>query len=155
MTQQDQIDFLIEKAKETIPESFFTSPSFTIKLEYMGETIHPLIDTGAQISIISWECISRLDIHSLIDYQTEDVVSGVNSSHSILGKIHFIEFTVMDGYATIPLSLSVLQAGNNGGFDMIIGMDFLNRVGAIIDLKKREVDINGVILHLIPHKDLH
>jgi hypothetical protein len=153
MSMKTNIEAQIERAKEMIPESFFTTQCFSVKLEYFGKHVHALLDTGAQMSVITWDCVARLKMNDLLDYQSEGILSGVNSSNSILGRIHFVEFSALDGYVTIPISLSVLQAGGKSGFDMILGMDFLVRVGAIINLKKRILDVNGVILPLIPFKD--
>lgn len=147
------INGLLEKATDVIPESLFTTPALAIPLAYFGHSVQALVDTGAQISVVSWECIQRLGLENCIDYQSAGVLSGVNSKDTLLGKVHFVEFSALNGYVTIPISLSVMQANNKGDFDMILGMDFLVRVGAIINLKTREVNVNGTVLPMVPHKE--
>ena len=147
------IDSLLEKATDMIPESLFTTPTLAIELEYLGKSIQALVDTGAQMSEISWESLQTLGLENCIDYQSEGILSGVNSKDSLLGKVHFIEFTAVRGYVTIPISLSVLQANTKSDIDMILGMDFLVRVGAIINLKRRELNVNGTVIPMVPHKD--
>lgn len=116
-------------------------PYITAKIEYEGrqlELSNVLLDTGSVGSIFSTDKLLTIGLH----YEPDDLVHRIRG----VGGAEFV-FTKQIGC----LALDELQVTNfeievgamDYGFEIdgIIGMDFLTKVGAVIDLLHLEIYI--------------
>lgn len=133
-TTQKIIDDNYIKAYETIPEYFF--PKKLIYLEGKINNIPTtfLLDTGADVSVMSFDVMQNLNLNNLLDRKYCGKLVGVGSK-SIEGKINYIEILFDFGY--VPASFNIIR-----DIDIIIlGMDFIQSFGLIIDFKNKVVKI--------------
>ncbi|AYV78854.1 MAG: hypothetical protein Edafosvirus39_7 [Edafosvirus sp.] len=130
-------------AETNIPGMIFNRSSIHIMIKIGNTDIKCCIDTGAECNIISEALATKLNLPHLLDNTVEGVISGVGESKTI-GIIPYIEIKIGDvSYAT---TFTVME---NKLFDMIIGMTFLFYYDAVIDLKKRIINIKGKDVKLI------
>jgi len=99
-----------------------------------------LLDTGSAGSIFSTDKVTGIGL----TYEPDDLVHrirGVGGSEFVFTK-RVDEVNVGDMKAT---GFEIEIGAMNYGFDMdgIIGVDFLTKVGALIDLKRRELRSAG------------
>ena len=82
-------------------------------------------DTGATSSMISQRTAKELQLspHGTVK------VSGVHGVEN--ANVYFVDLVFNNGYE-IP-NIQVSEAGNNAGFDILVGMDVINRGIFIID----------------------
>lgn len=128
---KSKIDKNMEEAYEIIPECFFSIDMLHILIEVNGQTIKALVDTGAQVTVISKKCAEDCGIDSLIDYRCAGTTYGVGE-RKILGKIWMTD--VFLGKHALPCSFTVLDDVN---FDIIFGLNMMLKYGCILDLNKK------------------
>ena len=102
-----------------------------IPCEINGFTIPAIIDTGAQITVMSAACAKRCGIAGLIDDRFPGKAIGVGSS-DILGRID--ELSMRVGPLSYHNRVAILRESR---VDLIIGLDFLRRFKAEINLDQR------------------
>ena len=102
-----------------------------IPCEINGFTIPAIIDTGAQITVMSAACAKRCGIAGLIDDRFPGKAIGVGSS-DILGRID--ELAMRVGPLSYHNRVAILRESR---VDLIIGLDFLRRFKAEINLDQR------------------
>jgi len=100
-----------------------------VQCEVNGFVIPAIIDTGAQITVMSDSCAKRCRIYSNIDKRYAGKAFGVGSS-DILGRIDGLNMRV--GPVSFQSRISIL---NNAGVDFLIGLDFLKRFRCEINMK--------------------
>lgn len=98
-----------------------------------GFVIPAIIDTGAQITVMSDSCAKRCRIYGNIDKRFAGKAFGVGSS-DILGRIDGLNMRV--GPVSFQSRVSVL---NNAGVDFLIGLDFLKRFRCEINMKENNL----------------
>lgn len=92
-----------------------------VMCEVNGFVVPAIIDTGAQISIMSASCAKRCRISCNIDTRYAGRAVGVGSS-DIIGRINGLEMRV--GPVNFKNDISILREAR---VDFLIGMDFLKR----------------------------
>jgi len=103
--------------------------------EVNGYVIPALIDTGAQVTIMSEACAKRCHLTSFIDDRYSGLALGVGITR-IMGQIRQIPLRI--GPVIFNSKISVL---NGAHFDFVIGLDFLTRF-------RCEVSVRDHILRL-------
>lgn len=103
--------------------------------EVNGFIIPAIIDTGAQISIMSASCAKRCRVSSNIDSRYAGKAIGVGTSE-IIGRINQLDMRI--GPVSFKNDISILREAS---VDFLIGMDFLRRF-------RCEVSFNDNILRL-------
>ena len=102
-----------------------------ISCEINGFIIPAIVDTGAQVTVMSESCAKRCHISDQIDGRYSGKAVGIGSS-DILGRINDLSMRV--GPISYLNKVSILRQSR---VDLIIGLDFLRRFGAEINLEKR------------------
>ena len=97
--------------------------------EINGFSIPAIIDTGAEISIMSSACAKRCHLSNQIDMNYSGKALGVGSGH-IIGRLD--DMTMRIGPLSFKSRISVLR---DSPVDFLIGMDFLRRFKADISIK--------------------
>ena len=132
-------------------ESFYFEP-LQIPCEINGFIIPAIVDTGAQVTVMSESCAKRCHISNLIDGRFSGKAVGIGSS-DILGRIN--ELSMRVGPISYHNKVSILRQSR---VDLIIGLDFLRRFGAEINLEKRmlKLRVRGKVVRIpfiADHKD--
>ena len=102
-----------------------------------------LVDSGANSNYIShqlYQALSQVNPQLKFEKIIQQVVIGDKSSIESLGKVHLI---IRDDEHTFQAPFHVLPSMT---FDMILGMNFLKRNGAIIDVADHSIHFNPVKL---------
>ena len=105
--------------------------SLQISCDINGYIIPALVDTGAQISVMSESCARRCRVANMIDGRFSGKVVGVGSS-DILGRIN--ELPMQVGPISFHNKVSILRESR---IDLILGLDFLRRFRTEINLDER------------------
>lgn len=106
-----------------------------IPCEINGYIIPAIVDTGAQITVMSESCARRCRVSNLIDGRFCGQAVGMGSS-DILGRISELPMRV--GPISYHNRVSILRESR---VDLILGLDFLRRF-------KSEINLEGGILKL-------
>lgn len=115
-------------------------PFVTIKISYRGRTrevSHVLVDTGSGSTILSADIMSEIGIVP----EPEDTlhnIRGVGGSEVVF--MRRVDLMQMNGHQISDFEIEI--GGMNYGFEIngILGMDFLLRAGAIIDLRELKIE---------------
>lgn len=106
-----------------------------IPCEINGYIIPAIVDTGAQVTVMSESCARRCRVSNLIDGRFCGKAVGMGSS-DILGRISELPMRV--GPISYHNKVSILRESR---VDLILGLDFLRRF-------KSEINLEGGILKL-------
>jgi len=117
-------------AMEHHPEAFGSVFMLYINCKVNGKAIKAFVDSGAQMSIMSADMAESCDLHGLIDERFAGMAVGVGTQ-KILGKVHYCQLEINGQH--FHNSFSILEGQK---MDIILGLDFLKRHQASIDLKK-------------------
>ena len=128
----------LEYAYENNPESFISYNLLFIDCKINNVEVKAMLDTGAQISIIPIELARTCHVDYLIDERFNSTAVGVGVQ-KIIGKIHAL--TVVTGDIAFTNSFSILAGPLN---NIILGVDWLTKNRALIDLQKRCLTLNGI-----------
>jgi DNA damage-inducible protein 1 len=135
--RQQNIQASMETAIEEIPESFGVVQMLYIRIEVNGLPLQAFVDSGAQSTIMSAECVERCGLTRLIDTRFAGQARGVGTA-PILGRIHLAQMKIQNSF--FPISITVLQGGD---IDFLFGLDMLRRHQCCIDLKQNLLRIEG------------
>ena len=121
---------------ESIPSPSLENEGYTdfaplqVMCEINGFVVPAIIDTGAQISIMSFSCAQRCRINSNIDTRYSGKAIGVGSS-DIIGRIKSLPMRV--GPVSFDGTISILR---DSRVDFLIGLDFLKRFNCEISFSE-------------------
>jgi predicted aspartyl protease len=110
--------------------------SMKVFCEVNGHRVAALIDTGADVSIISSRCAKDCGISDSIDTTQTGSVTGVGSGQ-IVGKIDNLKLKI--GPVSFQNKISIL---NNANCDLILGTDLLERLKTKICFKDSQISFN-------------
>ena len=117
-------------AHEHMPEVFTRQPMLIIRLKVNGCATRAMVDTGAQMTIISAKTAVACGIMRLVDTRYAGMAKGVGTG-VILGRVHMTPLVL--GGQHFSASFSVMQKAD---MDFLLGLDFLRRFGAVVDVGK-------------------
>lgn len=125
-------------------EECFHFEPLQIPCEINGYIIPAIVDTGAQVTVMSESCAKRCRVANQIDGRFSGQAVGIGSS-DILGRID--ELLMRVGPITYHNKVSILRQSR---VDLIIGLDFLRRFGAEINLEKKmlKLTVRGRIVRI-------
>lgn len=146
--QQERIDEALTNAQEYLPESFASVNMLYVTIHLNGVKVNALVDSGAQMTIISESCAERCSLTRLIDNRFQGLASGVGTS-SILGRIHIAQIKI--GNIFLPISLIVVE---NSKTDLLFGLDLLRRYECVIDLRHRTLQISEETVEFLSDAEL-
>lgn len=107
-----------------------------VMCEINGQLVPAMIDTGAEITVMSASCAKRCRIHNLIDTQHSGKVVGIGSSE-IVGGIEGVGMRI--GPLNFQNKISILR---HSRCDFLIGLDILERFKCEISLKDKLLKFN-------------
>jgi len=119
------------EANNIIPESFFRIDMLYLPVKINDVEIKALVDTGAQVTIMSKACAIKCGLEHMVDHSINGQVRGVGEQN-VLGKIWMVD--IMFGEHALPCSFTVLE---NLEFDVIFGLNMMVTHRCMIDLDKK------------------
>ncbi|GMI59833.1 hypothetical protein ScalyP_jg8681 [Parmales sp. scaly parma] len=96
-----------------------------------GTVVRGLVDTGAEITVMSLEAVRRLGLEDKIQAFNGRAV-GLGSS-KIVGRIPNLPLSIGSN-PPVPVTLTILQSSLTSGTDLLIGLDVLTEMQANICL---------------------
>jgi hypothetical protein len=104
-----------------------------IPCEINGYIIPAIIDTGAQVTVMSESCARRCHVSNMIDARFSGQAIGIGAS-DILGRIN--ELSMRVGPISYHNKVSILRDMPKS-VDLILGLDFLQRFKSEVNLDER------------------
>lgn len=101
-----------------------------VKCEVNGKLLNAIIDTGAEVTVMSASCAKKCNIYSKINTEKKGKAIGIGSS-LILGRTDKLSFRI--GPLSFLNKISVLSSSR---CDLLIGLDVLKRFNCEINLKE-------------------
>lgn len=135
--KQQKITENYEQAYNIIPESMITVDLLYIPMLINDQSLIALVDTGAQVSIMSEQCAIRCGLQDIIDERVKHEVRGVGSQQTV-GRIWMVD--VIIGTHTIPCSFTILK---NVDFDALFGLNLLMAHNCTINFMKKCLTIGN------------
>ncbi len=133
----------LTRAYEENPEFFADVTMLYVKVSLNGHELPAFVDTGAQRSLITPALCERCDLNHLIDRRFKMQARGVGEKQSD-GRIHSVPmFMNSEAFAT---SLTVLDIGGPG---LLIGLDWMKRFKAKIDLEANGIFIGNTFVEFL------
>ena len=99
-----------------------------VDVEFNGIIVKAIVDSGAQMTIMSAACAEKCNLMRLLDTRRSGEARGIGSA-KILGKVHLAQMKI--GKSFFPLSITILESNN---VEFLLGLDMLRRYQALIDL---------------------
>ena len=144
--QRKNIDQNFTYAYNNNPETLVPYSLLYIECEVNNVKLYAMIDTGAQMSILTSRAAEKCSVSYLIDSRCAAELRGVGSQRS-LGRIHALWLNVGGAFVSNPFVVV-----KNFSCDCLIGIDWITRNQAIIDLKKKCLIVGGKEVPFI-HED--
>ena len=134
-------DDMYDNAMLNMPEMFIQTGMIILN-GYIGnkpESLKILLDTGASTSIIFTKTVRRLKLLDMVDDRIRTKIRGIGEE-KIKGRIWYIDMKLND--INCPISLLVSN-NENIRYDMILGINFMQSYGVIIDFNNRKIRLNN------------
>lgn len=128
--RQKEIEAQWEHAMEHNPEAFASVVMLYCNFEVNKHPVTALIDSGAQMTIMSKSCAERCGLMRFVDKRAAGFARGVGES-KILGKIHSAILKV--GSQFLDVSISVIEQNT---LEFIFGLDMMRKHHAVLDLRQ-------------------
>lgn len=101
-----------------------------VRCEVNGKILNAIIDTGAEVTVMSASCAKKCNIYSKIDTEKKGKAIGIGSS-LILGRTNKLNMRI--GPLSFLNKISVLSSSR---CDLLIGLDILKRFNCEINIKE-------------------
>eukprot|EP00768_Dysnectes_brevis_P000593 gnl/Dysnectes_brevis/11303_a23662_99.p2 GENE.gnl/Dysnectes_brevis/11303_a23662_99~~gnl/Dysnectes_brevis/11303_a23662_99.p2 ORF type:complete len:263 (+),score=100.19 gnl/Dysnectes_brevis/11303_a23662_99:21-809(+) len=140
----------LRQAYEHYPELLIQEPTATsmlyLRLRINGSPLIGMVDTGAQMSVISHRLAKRVGLEPIIDRRMQGTVIGAGSA-KIIGKIHLVQLQVDSVF--LPCSLMVVESE----LDLLLGIDMLRRHRAVILVGENTIRLGGSAIPFLSHAE--
>eukprot|EP00540_Astrosyne_radiata_P011276 CAMPEP_0116829148 /NCGR_PEP_ID=MMETSP0418-20121206/4038_1 /TAXON_ID=1158023 /ORGANISM="Astrosyne radiata, Strain 13vi08-1A" /LENGTH=229 /DNA_ID=CAMNT_0004458091 /DNA_START=69 /DNA_END=758 /DNA_ORIENTATION=+ len=112
--------------------------SMDISDESLPTPVASFVDTGAQVSVLSYQAAQRAGLMTLLDRRYAGHALGVGHCR-VLGRIPAGAVILkVHGHRIPAPSLTILESTNEG-VDLLLGLDFLRDYKATLSLKEEEI----------------
>jgi hypothetical protein len=128
-----------EYAMLKIPEMFFHTGDIILDGSINDKPIKILVDTGAQISILTLNGLNKLGLEYLVDDEEKIGISGIGGEDKTLGCIWYIDLLINDIEYPISLQVSNMKSDR---IDIILGINFLQSYRAQLDFWNKTLKLN-------------
>lgn len=132
---------------EDNPELLLGVNLLYVRCKVNGVEIVGMIDTGAQVTVMSSEIARKCNLTWLIDTKNVNVMKGVGEAKTV-GKI----YGTMLQFGGIELQCSITVVDTN--IDFIIGCDQLRRHKCVVDLANNVLRIGSTEVPFLSEKDI-
>jgi hypothetical protein len=111
-----------------------------------SQPIRTFLDTGAQRTVMSWDCAEKAGLLQHLDRRYAGQAMGVGSCR-VLGRIPAgIGRMTIGGNESIPspaitILESTIAGTGTGGVELLLGLDFLRDYQAILNLRSEELQL--------------
>eukprot|EP01024_Parvocaulis_polyphysoides_P001377 TRINITY_DN10371_c0_g1_i2.p1 TRINITY_DN10371_c0_g1~~TRINITY_DN10371_c0_g1_i2.p1 ORF type:complete len:450 (-),score=70.45 TRINITY_DN10371_c0_g1_i2:888-2237(-) len=141
--QEEAVQDSYNMAMEHHPELFFRTDMLYVKMQVNGVDIKAFVDTGAQMSIMTEDCASKVNLMRLMDKRFQGMAMGVGTAE-IVGRIHQAPIKIDDQF--VPCAITVLR--QKSGPEFIFGLDMLKQHLCSVDLHKNVLRFTSINVEL-------
>ncbi|VDM63991.1 unnamed protein product [Angiostrongylus costaricensis] len=136
LKQLNHTETRLYKAMLQFPECFTKVPMIYLRAQINGVDVLALLDTGAQMSIISATAVEKCKMTDAVDRRFRVTASGVGGMRSSAGRI--LACTVQFTSISILCSFDVLSSDICSA-DVIIGVDVFTKYQAVLNFAERTI----------------
>lgn len=145
----DEVNSLDEHMDIMFQQSQICHDLVYLKAEYNDIAFKIMIDSGAQVSIMSESMMKTLELEHYLDKRTQGVAHGVGTS-KILGSIIGCNLKLNNKFY-LPVNFKVIE--NSDPNIVLLGVDFLYTYNCMFNFKDKVIEMNDIKLKFLDEFD--